>query len=171
MGERRHGQEAWNLPSEVRAGTCGNSKKRKLQKYLIECTLFLCPNYHYQVNTLQYHQNLKLMFTNETLLSPIMVRTQKRQAYFKSDNRPAVQRLSGVLWFLRVQEKRVKRAALRCMTSFGIVRAGFKRPLQPVAVEKRGKTKSSKYCHFSLSLTSWLFYSLCLKISPYCSPL
>ena len=45
----------------------------------------------------------------------------------------------------------MKRAALRCMTSFGIVRAGFKRPLQPVAVEKRGKTKSSKYCRFSPS--------------------
>ena len=82
----------------------------------------------------------------------MMVWAQKKEAYFKSaDNRPAIRRLSGVLWFLRVYENGVKRLALRCMTSFGIVRAAFKRPLQPVVVEKSRKTASSKYCHLSVA--------------------
>ena len=64
-------------------------------KYLIECfVLFLFRHsiYCYAVE----------VDSIENLLSPIMARTEKQEAYFKPDNKPAVQRLSGVLWFLRV---------------------------------------------------------------------
>ena len=115
MGEEwQQGQEAWNLPLEVRAGTA-NSKQ------IFDCV------FCFVFFSIQTQYNAIEVDSIENILSPIMVGTEK--AYFKSDNKPAVHSLSGVLWFLRVQEKRL---VLRCMTSFGIVRAGFKRPLEPV---------------------------------------
>ena len=69
-----------------RSGQVLKTKK----KYLIECFVLFLFRHCYAVE----------VDSIENLLSPIMVGTEK--AYFKSDNKPAVHSLSGVLWFLRV---------------------------------------------------------------------
>ena len=150
MGERWQGQEAWSLPSEVRAGTALHVKKRfkiiwtapapSMNLELVEMKIFCPPN--------------DGMSTKEVGLFQVS-RQQTSHSTFK--------------WSFVVFKSLGEGSETSSIALYDFIWHCFKRPLQPVVVEKSRKTASSKYCHLSVA-THPGFEPICLKISLFCSP-
>ena len=147
MGEQWHSQEAWNLPSEVRAGTALKVTKRE------------------RFNSKLFGRIQLLVWnSNGNLLSPNDGMSTKDGGLFQVSRQQTSH--STFKWSFVVLKSLGEGSETSSIALYDFIWHCFKRPLQPVVVEKSRKTASSKYCHLSVA-THPGFEQICLKISLY----